>query len=328
MTIYRFFLLCLYLCVASLGANADDLRPALLEIGAVSQNTYNVLLKTPVLSKNDEPSLAVGFDPSIKILSQSEKSNVDGFVISYWNIYHPKGIGGKRFTVDGLESANLEVFYRVNLQGKKQVVGRLTPENPSFSIEQPMGKLVTIKTYALLGFEHILGGIDHLLFVACIVLIASSFTKLFWAVTGFTLAHSLTLCLSTLKVIHLPIPPIEAIIALSIIFLASEIAKQNRSGLSYRYPVAVSSSFGLLHGFGFASALMEIGLPDAEFPLALLFFNVGVEVGQLVFIAALILIMRIVTLLLKRNDQKLHVPISYCIGSIASMWLIERVVLF
>ncbi|KGJ88603.1 HupE/UreJ family protein [Colwellia psychrerythraea] len=298
--IYKIPLLCLCHFIISFGISADELRPALLEIRSISPNTYNVLLKPPVFSQNEEPSLVVGFDPSINVLSQPEKSYVDGSVISYWNIYHPKDIKGKLFTINGLESTNLEVFYRVNIQGKKQVVGRLTPDNPSFSIEQSIGKLATIKTYTLLGFEHILNGIDHLLFVACIVLIASNVTKLFWAITGFTLAHSLTLLLSALNIVKLPIPPIEAIIALSIIFLASEIAKHNPASLTYRYPVAVSSSFGLLHGFGFASALMEIGLPETEIPLALLFFNIGVEIGQLAFVFALMLTIHIVTSFMKK----------------------------
>jgi hydrogenase/urease accessory protein HupE len=312
----------------SFGISADELMPALLEIRSVSPNTYNVLLKTPVFSQNEEPSLGVKFDSSINILSQPEKSYVEGFTLSYWNIYHPQDIKGKLFTITGLESTNLEVFYRVYVQGQKQVVGRLTPESPTFSIDQSIGKLATIKTYALLGFEHILNGIDHLLFVACIVLVASNVTKLFWAITGFTLAHSLTLFLSALNIVKLPIPPIEAIIALSIIFLASEIAKQNQASLTYRYPVAVSSSFGLLHGFGFASALMEIGLPETDLPLALLFFNVGVEVGQLVFVAALILTIRIVSSFNQKNKNKWHLPVSYFIGSVATMWLIERVILF
>ena len=145
-----------------------------------------------------------------------------------------------------------------------------------------------IGSYIKLGVEHILGGPDHLLFVAGLLLIAGTFRRIVIAVSGFTLAHSMTLSLAALGFIHVPIPPTEAAIALSILFLAREALVNDGKSIAYRFPVVVSVTFGLLHGLGFAAALGEVGLPDREIPLALLFFNVGVEIGQLSFILAVI----------------------------------------
>ena len=188
------------------------------------------------------------------------------------------------------------------------------------------------RTYTALGIEHILTGFDHLCFVLALVLLVSGHRRLFWTVTAFTLAHSLTLALATLGVVHVPRPPVEATIALSIVFVASEIIQKHRGreGLAARQPWLVAFAFGLLHGLGFAGALAEIGLPQNSIPLALLFFNIGVEVGQLLFIAGVLAVARVLTLI-AANDIQLRraaqVP-AYLIGGIASYWTIERVFSF
>ena len=197
------------------------------------------------------------------------------------------------------------------------------------------GSFEVSKTYTYLGLQHIFEGIDHLLFVACLLLVAGIGRKLLITITGFTVAHSVTLALATFDIIRLPIPPVEAVIALSIVFLAVEIANQDKEGLTYRYPVTVSVSFGLLHGFGFAAVLNEIGLPGSDVPLALLFFNVGVELGQLLFICVLLVGFYLVkgscrlflgssenlVSLLTRSERLA----AYMIGAVASFWLLQRV---
>ena len=194
-------------------------------------------------------------------------------------------------------------------------------------------------TYFVLGIEHILGGIDHLLFVLALLLVVAGWRKLVVTVTAFTVAHSITLALATLGFVHVPGPPVEAVIALSIVFVAAEIVHGRRReslpvplrgnpGLTARSPWIVAFTFGLLHGFGFAGALAEVGLPQSSIPLALLTFNLGVEAGQLLFIAAMLVVYTAVRRIrIAPPDWAWDVP-PYAIGGIAAFWMIERVVGF
>jgi hydrogenase/urease accessory protein HupE len=191
--------------------------------------------------------------------------------------------------------------------------------------------------YLGLGVRHILGGYDHLLFLVCLLLIARTGRRILVTITGFTIAHSITLVLSALGLVRVPVPPVEAAIALSIVFLAVEIVRGDRNSVTYRYPIAVSSSFGLLHGFGFAAVLGETGLPQTEIPTALFFFNVGVEVGQILFVGAVIALYQAVRLLgrtfIDRDLsmdmlRRLQLPAAYAIGSLAAFWMIERIATF
>lgn len=176
--------------------------------------------------------------------------------------------------------------------------------------------------YLRLGIEHIWLGLDHLLFVACLLFIARTPRRLLLTITGFTLAHSLTLALSVLGWVRLPIAPVEAAIALSIVFLACEIARPRADSWTWRQPVLVSSLFGLLHGFGFAAVLREIGLPQTQLPAALFAFNLGVEVGQLLFVAVCLLAWAV----LRRAPlpRQPALPI-YAVGSVAAFWFLDRV---
>jgi len=191
-----------------------------------------------------------------------------------------------------------------------------------------------VRTYLLLGVEHILSGFDHLLFVLALLLLVTGARRLIATVTAFTLAHSLTLAGATLGFVNMPGPPIEATIALSIMFVASEIlhSRRGRQGLTEQYPWVVAFTFGLLHGFGFAGALAQIGLPQASIPIALLFFNVGVEVGQLLFIASVFAAIALARQVTRRIDLPQPawawaVP-PYAIGAIAASWVIQRIVAF
>ena len=179
--------------------------------------------------------------------------------------------------------------------------------------------------YTVLGIQHILLGWDHLLFVACLLWIAGDLRRILITITGFTLAHSLTLVLAALAWIRLPIAPVEAVIALSVVFLAAEIAHYQRTGekrgLTWRYPIVVSSSFGLLHGLGFAAVLNEIGLPQTDTITGLIFFNVGVEVGQVLFALALLGSVA----LAGQWRYRLAQPATYAIGTLSAFWVVERV---
>ena len=193
------------------------------------------------------------------------------------------------------------------------------------------------RDYLKLGVEHILEGYDHLLFLVCLMLIAGTGRRILITITGFTIAHSITLALSALGIVRVPIPAVEAAIALSIVFLAVEIVRGDRNSLTYRYPIAVSSSFGLLHGFGFAAVLGETGLPQTEIPAALLFFNVGVELGQILFVLGVIIAYQLVRRAAQgltgrdlsiESLRPLQTPAAYAVGILASFWMVQRVATF
>jgi len=208
---------------------------------------------------------------------------------------------------------------------------RLTPGETSFKIKAETSHFEVVKVYTALGIEHILLGIDHLLFVFALLLIVVGWRRLLGTITAFTLAHSITLAAATLGYVHVPQPPVEAVIALSILFLATEIVhgQRGRPGTAERFPWLVAFIFGLLHGFGFAGALSEIGLPGQSIPLALLFFNVGVEVGQLIFVAVVVgagwLLRQVIE---KTPLSYAKIVTSYAIGSVAAFWTIERIIAF
>ena len=193
--------------------------------------------------------------------------------------------------------------------------------------------LAVIRQYTQLGIQHIWAGTDHLLFILCLIFVAGIGSKLWWTITGFTLTHSITLGLSAMNIIDISVGAVEACIALSILFLATEIAKfhTNRQSLTYRYPVVVSSIFGLLHGMGFAAVLSEIGLPQSSKITALLFFNIGVEIGQILFIIGLLVIAFLAKKILlphihhRAEVSSIALKIGiYAIGSLAAFWLFTR----
>ena len=237
------------------------------------------------------------------------------------------GIGGRELEVDGLELTQTDVLLRVDYLDGSASNQRLTPAEPSVVIPERPSALEVIRTYTVLGIGHILGGVDHLLFVLALLLLVRGIGRLVATVTAFTLAHSVTLAAATLGFVHVPPAPVEATIALSILFLASELARQGADGradLTARFPWLVAFSFGLLHGFGFAGALSEVGVPQKAVPLALLFFNVGVEIGQLAFIAAVLAIGWSVRRAAIRAPAWWPRAAAYGIGSVAAFWVVQR----
>jgi hydrogenase/urease accessory protein HupE len=218
----------------------------------------------------------------------------------------------------------------VRLDGTVQLE-RILPVNPSFVGRPSPGRLEVVRTYTVLGIEHILTGFDHLLYVLAMLILVRGWRRIVATMSAFTATHSLTLTAATLGWVQVPQPPVEACIALSIIFVAREIvqARRGRAGLTARWPWAVSFAFGLMHGFGFAGALAQVGLPVGAIPAALLFFNVGVELGQLIFVASVLALIAAGRSLAQRFQLRqpdwLWRVAPYAIGGLASLWLVERV---
>ncbi len=319
--------------IPSLLAQAHEMRPAYLEIRESAPGTYDVLWKVPARGTDQRLSLHLRFAGDVEHLPDPVSGFVAGAHVQRLRIRRPGGLNDTRITIDGLASTYTDVLLRLERLDGTALTHRLSPSSPMYVVEAVPDKFQVAGTYTWLGIEHILLGIDHLLFVACLMFVAGSGRRLFITITGFTLAHSVTLVLSALKLVQLPGPPVEAAIALSIVFLAVEIAHGRKTSLTFRYPIAVSASFGLLHGFGFATVLREIGLPQNEIPTALLCFNIGVEVGQVLFVAFLIAVMhfggRVFTGSSDRPAQALPMrvrgPAAYAVGSVASYWLIARI---
>lgn len=314
---------------------ADDMRPASLTLTATSENNFDVVWKVPVKNGKVEPMQFIAPQGS-KQVGLTRKHKVNNAHIDYSSFERLDGLNGITISIDGIERSTGDVLVRVVGLAGETMTTVLNVDKPNYQLKAlvKLSTFDTALTYTELGIEHILIGLDHLLFVACLVYISGTRRKLFYTITGFTLAHSVTLFLSANNLIVIAIEPVEAVIALSIIFLAWEIAKNKQHSLSLRYPVLVSSSFGLLHGFGFAAVLSEIGLPESEKGLALLSFNLGVELGQLAFVIVLFLLVKLLSKAYQLLSKKtltlamLRLPISYLCGSTATFWFIERLSAF
>jgi len=308
-------------------AQAHEVRPAYLRIQQTSDEQFNLLWRVP--ARGD---LRLGIyvqmpahceEPEEKLAWQE-----GGTHIERWAARCPGGIIGHRVEILGLSSTVIDALARFERMDSTTQVERLTPAQPGFEVSDSESLGEVASTYTALGVEHILLGIDHLLFVLALLILVPTTRTLIWTITSFTLAHSLTLAAATMGWVHVPQKPVEAVIALSILFVAMEIVhwRQGRPGITRRWPWLVAFTFGLLHGFGFAGALSEIGLPEHAIPTALLFFNVGVEAGQLMFIAAVFLVWA----LIRRASWPQwawRVPV-YAIGSLAAFWTIDRITSF
>lgn len=312
--------------------NADEFKPAYLQLKQTSVNTYEVLWKAPAKDENTTLKVKPVFPKEVKLVSAIHSSYSAGTMVQRWQIAVPDGLNGKSISFPEMSGTNIDILVRLERLDGSEQLERVLITQPNFVAKSSPGSYEVVKTYTVIGIEHILLGFDHLLFVLALVMIVKSTRLLLLTVTAFTVAHSITLSLATLGVLNIPGPPVEAIIALSIVFIASEILhqRQGREGLASRKPWVVAFAFGLLHGLGFAGALAEVGLPANAIPLALLFFNIGVELGQIAFI---ITVLAGYKLLVKLVGEKFNLgrlaPIPvYFIGGIASYWVIERVVGF
>ena len=314
----------------ALNANADEIRPGYLELVEQTPGTYSVVFKVPQ-KRWQKPLLVTHFPDSCTNQTEISAHYTNGNLLQRWYIHCAGAIAGKSISVDGMAESNTDVLLRWQWLNGVSSTALLRSSSASYLIPGQSSTSDIATTYLGLGAEHILLGVDHLLFVFALILIVNSTRRLVITITAFTLAHSITLGAATLGLVHVPQQPVEAVIALSILFLAVEIVhgQKGRPGYAARWPWLVAFIFGLLHGFGFAGALAEIGLPQQAIPLALVFFNIGVELGQLLFVFAVVLL----TWLLRQLKQpqllkRAETAAIYAIGGFSSFWLIERISLF
>lgn len=326
----RWLVLMLWLLgLAAAPAFAHELRPAYLELHEDKVGEFRVLWKTPM--RGDlRLALSPVFSGKTQALSPVTARQIGGAAMQTWRFKAIEPLRGQVLHIAGLEATMTDALVRAEFADGTNWTKRVTPQEPAVTIPLRQTGWAVAGEYTLLGIEHILLGVDHLLFVLALLLITHGGWKLVKTVTAFTVAHSITLALAALGVVHVPQAPVEAVIALSIVFVATEIvhAQQGRQGITARMPWLVAFTFGLLHGFGFAGALAEIGLPQGQIPLALLFFNVGVEVGQLMFVAvALSLTVVIRRIRFDFPGWAACLP-PYAIGSLAMFWVFQRVAAF
>jgi hydrogenase/urease accessory protein HupE len=306
---------------------AHESRPAYLELTQTGEDTFDLLWKVPAQGDSLRLGLYVRLPDSAERLTEPLSMFVGGAFVEQWSFREPAGLVGTTIHIDGLRHTLTDVLVRIQrLDGTTQVA-RLMPESPSLEVvAAPSGWLVA-RTYFLIGVEHILLGADHLLFVLGLFLLVDRVGMLIKTITAFTIAHSITLALSVFSVIRVPDVPLNAAIALSILFLGPELVRRWRgeSSLTIRHPWVVAFAFGLLHGVGFASGLSMTGLPPSEIPSALLFFNLGVEAGQLACVVLAILCAKAVhTLELDQPKHVRRIP-AYVVGSLGAFWTIQRV---
>jgi len=320
--------------VTSLSAFAHEVRPAYLELRQTGAETYDVLWKVPARGDNMRLGIYVEFPSGTTNVTTPRSLFANDASTERWSIKRPGGLTGGKINIDGLGATMTDVLVRLeNLDGTTQVT-RVTPSSPSFVVAVAPSALEVCRTYLVLGVEHILFGVDHLLFVLALLILVKGWRKLIGTITAFTVAHSITLAAATFGIVHVPGKPVEATIALSVVFVACEIVhrRQGRSGLTEMWPWVIAFSFGLLHGLGFAGALREVGLPQNAIPLALLFFNVGVEIGQLLFIGAILSIVAVARWLVRRaaipQPAWAWRVAPYSIGGIAAFWMIQRIAAF
>ena len=322
------------LFAVALPALADEFRPAYLQLRQVDATGYEVLWKVPALDETTTLSVVPIFPASARALTPVHSSYAAGTAVQRWRVEVDGGLADKAIAFSNLSAARIDVLVRLERADGSVQLGRVLPLDPRFVVTASPDAFEVVQTYTVLGIEHILTGFDHLLFVLALVILVKGVRRLIATVTAFTVAHSLTLVAATLGWVHVPGPPVEAAIALSIMFVAAEIvhSRQGMNGLTERFPWIVAFTFGLLHGFGFASALSEGGLPQTAIPVALLFFNVGVEIGQLLFIAFVFAAIALARQALRRFAMPQPAwswrVSPYAIGSVAAFWAIQRIVAF
>jgi hydrogenase/urease accessory protein HupE len=307
-------------------SEAHRLAPSLLEVREAAPGRLEVLWKTPLqrpVGAELRPELPEGCAPLTDPIPGAESSAA---TLRWSADCGEGGLVGRSFRVQGLAESRTEALLRLELADGRRVQGVLRAHAPAFVVPERQRPLQVVGAYLALGFRHILDGLDHLLFVLGLVLLVPSHRRLVWTITAFTVGHSVTLSLAVLGFLGLSSRPAELVIALSILVLAVELARGEgaRPSRLRRFPWAMAALFGLFHGLGFAGALVEVGLPDEEIPLALLSFNVGIELGQLVFVAAVLLARPLLRPLAARGPAWLARVPAYGIGSLAAYWCFER----
>jgi hydrogenase/urease accessory protein HupE len=324
-----------HLCVALLmvaaapfvpSCNAHETRPAYLEIKEISPDHYEVVWRTPVNAGMRLP-IVLQLPPDAKNVTAPTTQELTDSLLERRSIVVAGGLGGKRVDFVGLQGTITDVLVRVQLLDGRSWSTIVRPSQAWIDITPNQSRLGVAGTYVLHGIRHILFGPDHLLFVLGLLLIVKDRWMLLKTITAFTVAHSITLAIATLGYANAPTLPLNAAIALSILFLGLEIVKvwRGESSFTIRHPWVVAFAFGLLHGFGFASALTSAGLPSNELPWALLSFNVGVEIGQVGFVILILLLERAFRVLEIRWPRMVEALPGYTVGSLGAFWTIQRV---
>jgi hydrogenase/urease accessory protein HupE len=307
-------------------AEAHEVRPAYLEIDQTTPTTYSVIWKRPTMGDvaiHLEPHLSNGWLEK----PASDQYAAASFLIKTWKIRaaQTRPLDGQTVSIEGLENTITDVFVRVRLRSGQSLDTIVRPENPSMRIAFANGAAMSVSAFLILGIQHILTGPDHLLFVLGLLLLVRDRWMLLKTVSAFTLAHSLTLAAASFGLISLPIPLLNTLIALSILFLAPEVIRARKGGtsLTIRHPWIVAFAFGLLHGMGFASGLTSLGLQGAALAAPLVLFNIGVEIGQVAFIALVLALRRSFRLMAIEWPKPLALTPTYAIGILGAMWTIQ-----
>lgn len=320
-------MLLLLLAIAlPLEASAHRFAPSLLRLFEVGDNQYQVIWKTPIQRVSEVPLHPV-FPAGCEGAAAAAGTQEGTGVVSSWRLDCERSLVGETLTVTGLADNSASVLLSLETRDGYFYQSLLNADQAVFTVPAEPTARQVMKEYSWLGAGHIWGGLDHLLFVFGLLLLVGWGKRLVWTVTAFTVGHSITLSLVTLGFFQYPVALVEFLIALSIFLLALELAREEGGGLFRRYPWWLAGGFGLLHGMGFAGALAEVGLPQSELPLALLFFNIGIELGQLAFIGLVMAIWSWLRRLpLRPLGQWEPVPV-YALGSLSAMWCIERALL-
>jgi len=309
-------------------STAHEIRPGYLRVVQIDKELYEITWKIPK-SQNRYLDLSPSFDIDHTLELVHERSLHDALIRKY-DLISSEDLKGTRMMIINLEKTLVDVLVQIDFLDDLSYTFMLQPSESSKIIPKEWSKWEVVKTYIFLGIEHILLGYDHLLFVLGLILIIPGIKTLIKTITSFTIAHSITLIFASLGLINVPSNPVEAVIALSIVLLAKEAySKSNgQKSLTINYPWIVAFIFGLIHGLGFAGALSEIGLPQKSIPTALFTFNIGVELGQLAFILIVGSILYFIRAKQPKLNRALMKCIPYFIGSVASFWLIERILGF
>jgi hypothetical protein len=318
----RLILSVLLVCLFAPFARAHELRPAYLVLRETAENAFDASWKVPA-REDRRLGLYVRLPAECIVVRELSGAFVDDAYVERWSFTHPAGLVGATIHIDGLRETLTDVLVRIErLDGTTQVE-RLSPEQPDVVVRGSLTTFDVARTYTGLGVRHILGGVDHLLFVLGLLFLVRSRMMLFKTITAFTVAHSITLAIATFGYVNVPAALVNVLVALSILFLGPEILRMRRgeSSLTIARPWLVAFAFGLLHGLGFASGLTELGLPHTEVPLALLSFNIGVELGQLGFVAILLALGAAMSELEVHFGPRTRRIPAYVVGSLGAFWL-------
>jgi hydrogenase/urease accessory protein HupE len=320
--------LLLALLLPASAVTAHEARPAYLEVRETAAGQFSVLWRTPVLSGMRLPIALVFPDDVRTVQTPTVQELADSLVERRWIDAGPNGLAGRRIEFAGLQMTITDVLVRVEMLDGRRWTTIARPAQPFVEIAASQSWLEVAGTYVVQGLRHILFGADHLLFVLGLLLIVTNRWMLLKTITAFTVAHSITLAIATLGYANAPLVPLNAAIALSILFLGPEIVRSWRGEMSFtiRHPWVVAFAFGLLHGFGFAGALTSAGLPRTELPLALLSFNGGVEIGQVGFVLLMLALERSFRVMELQWPRAVRVLPGYAVGSLGAFWTLQRVV--